>query len=128
MLNIPIKMVLLRAVLGGTRPTAPAAPIPALALLSFSRVVPQLIRKGKYLRPAMGIEIDENINQRLTEMPGVDGVVILRAPSGSVAAVAGLKGVKITRNGSIVPGDIVTTTKARKCSSLLACWPFTISE
>jgi len=90
----------------------------AVPVDTINRVVPQLIRKGKYLRPALGIEIDENINDRLTEILGVEGVVILRVPSGSAAAAAGLKGVTLTRDGSIIPGDIITAIEGKPVDSV----------
>jgi S1-C subfamily serine protease len=90
----------------------------AVPVDTVNRVVPQLIRKGKYTRPALGIEIDENINQRLTAMLGVQGVVILRVPEGSAAAAAGLKGVSVTRNGGIIAGDIVTAVEGKAVDSV----------
>lgn len=90
----------------------------AVPVDTVNRVVPQLIRKGKYTRPALGIEIDENINQRLSSMLGVQGVVILRVPEGSAAATAGLKGVSVTRNGGIIAGDIVTAVEGKPVDSV----------
>jgi S1-C subfamily serine protease len=95
--------------------TAIYSPSGASAGIGFSvpvdtvnKVVPELIRDGKYLRPALGIEVDEGLNRRLTEMLEVEGVVILRVAPGSAAATAGLKGATIARDGGIVPGDIIT--------------------
>ena len=42
------------------------------------RVVPQLIKTGKYIRPALGIEVDEQLNQRLLALTGSKGVFVLR--------------------------------------------------
>jgi S1-C subfamily serine protease len=47
---------------------------------------------------------------------GVDGFVILRVPSSSAAAV--LKGVKITRNGSVFPGDIIIAVEGKPVDSV----------
>jgi S1-C subfamily serine protease len=80
----------------------------AVPVDTVNKVVPELIRDGKYLRPALGIEVDEGLNRRLTEMLEVEGVVILRVAPGSAAATAGLKGATIARDGGIVPGDIIT--------------------
>jgi len=66
-----------------------------------------LIRGGKYIRPALGIEVDEGLNQRLARMLNIEGVVILRVTPGSSADVAGLKGASISRDGGIVPGDSI---------------------
>ncbi len=90
----------------------------AVPVDTINRVVPQLIRKGKYLRPALGIEIDENINDRLTQALGVEGVVILRVPPRSSAAAAGLKGVTITRNGRVIPGDIIIAVEGKPIDSV----------
>jgi S1-C subfamily serine protease len=79
----------------------------AVPVDTVNRVVPQLIKGGKYLRPALGIEVDEGVNQRLAELRGVQGVVILRVTSGSAAEAAGLKGATISRDGGIVPGDTI---------------------
>lgn len=90
----------------------------AVPVDTVNRVVPQLIRNGRYKRAALGVEMDENINQRLTVMLNVQGVVILRVPEGSAAAKAGLRGVKITRDGGIVPGDIVIAVEGKPIESV----------
>lgn len=89
----------------------------AVSVDTVNRVVPQLIRHGKYSRPAMGIELDDGVNQRLTEMLDVKGVVILRAKPGSPAAAAGLQGVTMTRKG-IAPGDIITAVDGKPVDSV----------
>lgn len=90
----------------------------AVPVDTVNRVVPQLIRNGKYTRPALGIEIDENLNERLTELLEIKGVVILRVPSGTSAGKAGLKGIIQTRNGEIIPGDIITAIEGRPVESV----------
>lgn len=90
----------------------------AVPVDTINRVVPQLIRYGKYIRPALGIEIDENINQRLTSILNIKGIVILRVPSGSSADIAGLKGVTVTSNGGIVPGDIIVAVDKKPVESV----------
>lgn len=47
---------------------------------TVNRVVPQLISRGKYSRPVPGVGIDEDINQRLTAIMEIKGVVILYVP------------------------------------------------
>jgi len=84
---------------------------------TVNRVVPQLIRQGRYTRPALGIEIDEAINQRLTQALGLKGVAVLRVRPGSPAAAAGLQGVSRTREG-LVPGDIITTVNDKPVESV----------
>jgi S1-C subfamily serine protease len=79
----------------------------AVPVDTVNRVVPQLIAHGRYLRPALGVEVDEALNARLTRLLGVEGVVILRVLPDSGAAQAGLAGVKIGPNGALVPGDVI---------------------
>jgi S1-C subfamily serine protease len=80
----------------------------AVPVDTVNRVVPQLISHGKYLRPALGIAVDDGINRRLAALMKVDGVVILRVSPDSAAASAGLEGVTASRDGGVVPGDIIT--------------------
>lgn len=50
----------------------------AVPVDTVMRVVPQLIKTGKYIRPALGIEVDEQLNQRLLALTGSKGVFVLR--------------------------------------------------
>ncbi|MDZ7583254.1 MAG: trypsin-like peptidase domain-containing protein [Thiobacillus sp.] len=90
----------------------------AVPVDTVNRVVPQLIRGGKYIRPALGIEVDEGLNQRLTQLLGIEGVVILRVPPGSAAEAAGLKGATLTRDGGIVPGDTIIEVDGKPVDSV----------
>jgi S1-C subfamily serine protease len=90
-----------------------AVPVDAVA-----RVVPQLIRHGKYIRPGLGIAVDEDINRRLAAMLRVEGVVILDVTPGSAAAAAGLKGASVTRDGTVVPGDIIVAVQGKPVDSV----------
>jgi S1-C subfamily serine protease len=85
----------------------------AVPVDTVNRVVPQLIRNGKYLRPALGIEVDEGLNQRLSALLKVEGVIVLRVTPGSAAAAAGLKGATVSRDGGIVPGDVITGVEGK---------------
>ena len=76
----------------------------AVPVDTVMRVVPQLIKTGKYIRPALGIEVDEQLNQHLLALAGSKGVFVLRVTPGSAAHKAGLAGVEVTPQG-IVPGD-----------------------
>ena len=54
----------------------------AVPVDTVNRVVPQLIAKGSYVRPALGIEAHDEINQRMTQRLGVKGVAVMRAAQG----------------------------------------------
>ena len=83
-----------------------------------NRVVPQLIKSGRYTSPTLGVEIDEDLNRRLVKLLDVSGVVILRVAPGSSAAKAGLAGINISRSGEVVPGDIITAIDGRSVDSV----------
>ncbi len=94
--------------------TAIYSPSGASAGIGFSvpvntvnRVVPQLISRGKYIRPALGIAVDEKLNKHLTNLMEITGVVILSVSPGSAADSAGLIGAIISPNGGIRPKDII---------------------
>jgi S1-C subfamily serine protease len=90
----------------------------AVPVDTVNRVVPELIRTGRYLRPALGIEADEDLNRRLSAFLKVEGVVILRVRPGSGAAAAGLKGATLTPDGGIAPGDVIVAVEGKPVDSL----------
>ncbi|WP_119353589.1 S1C family serine protease [Azohydromonas sediminis] len=84
----------------------------AVPVDTVNRVVPQLIKNGRYVRPALGIEVDESLNARLTQALGVEGVVILRVAPGSAAAAAGLQGATVTGEG-VAAGDVIVAVEGK---------------
>lgn len=89
----------------------------AVPVDTVMRVVPQLIQNGRYTRPALGIEADEQLNRRLVAASGIEGVFVLRVQPGSAAAQAGLEGVDTT-SGSYEPGDIILAVNGKPVDSL----------
>ena len=94
--------------------TAIFSPSGAYAGIGFSvpvdtvnRVVPQLIAEGRYIRPSLGISVDEDINHAITSQLEVEGVVVLKVVPGSAAAQAGLRGTRLGPNDEVIPGDII---------------------
>jgi Trypsin-like serine proteases, typically periplasmic, contain C-terminal PDZ domain len=78
----------------------------AVPVDTVNRVVPELIASGRYVRPALGIEVDEDLNRMVTQHLGVEGVLVLKVTPGSAAAAAGMQGARIDAEG-ITPGDII---------------------
>ncbi|WP_455566039.1 S1C family serine protease [Novosphingobium panipatense] len=76
-------------------------------------MIPQLARSGRYVRPSLGIEVDEQVNARLNERTGAKGVFVLAVQSGSPAAAAGLSGMATGPQG-VTPGDIITAVEGRE--------------
>jgi S1-C subfamily serine protease len=89
----------------------------AVPVDTVNRVVPQLIRHGRYIRPTIGIEIDEGLNQRLQRLLKIEGVVVLGVQPGSPAAAAGLRGSKIERD-QFTPGDIIVAVDGKPVASV----------
>lgn len=88
----------------------------AVPVDTVNRVVPQLIRLGKYVRPALGIQMDEDLNTRLSRALGVRGVIVVR--SSSAKLVAGLQEATLSRDGSIFVGDIITAVNGNPVESI----------
>jgi len=89
----------------------------AVPVDTVMRVVPELIKNGQYIRPALGIELDQQLNKRLVTMLGTGGVAILRVQPGSAAEKAGLIGASVSRLG-ITPGDIIVALDGKTVDSI----------
>lgn len=90
----------------------------AVPVDTVNRVVPQLVATGKYVRPALGVEVDEQLNRVLTQRLGVKGVAVLRVTPGSGAAAAGLRGVRVEGTRNITPGDIIVAVDGVEVDSV----------
>src|SRR5437868_9197280 len=72
------------------------------------RVVPQLIRDGRVVRPKLGIYPRDVTELRGIRLPVEEGVLILQVDPNGSAAAAGLRGLSETEDGDINLGDIIT--------------------
>lgn len=79
----------------------------AVPVDTVNRVVPDLIAHGKYKRPTLGITVDNDINNIVTEKLNVKGVMVITTEPGSAAEKAGLRETRMDRNRNIIPGDII---------------------
>ncbi len=105
--------------------TAIYSPSGAYAGIGFSvpvdtvnRVVPQLIAQGRYIRPSLGITVDDDLNRNVTSQLGVQGVMVLRVQPGSAADRAGLRATRVGSQGEIIPGDILLAIEEQAVSSV----------
>ena len=78
----------------------------AVPVDTVNRVVPQLVAKGRYTRPVLGIEIDEQVSQQVAARSGTKGVVVAKVVPGSPAEAAGLR-----------PGDIIVAFEGKAVTS-----------
>jgi len=90
----------------------------AVPVDTVNRVVPELITRGKYIRPSLGISIDEQINRALSQQLNIEGVVVLKVKPGSAAQRAGLRGMKMDARGGIVPGDVILALDGKPVDSV----------
>ncbi len=90
----------------------------AVPVDTVNRVVPQIVATGHYVRPALGIQVDDRLNQLITRRMGVEGVAILEVTRGSPAAAAGLQGARARDDGAIVPGDIIVAVDGSPVDSV----------
>jgi S1-C subfamily serine protease len=92
----------------------------AVPVDTVNRVVPQLISKGSYTRPVLGIQVDQALNEILQKRLGVKGVAVMAVEPGSAAEKAGLRGARIERDGGIVPGDIILAVDGKEVDTAAA--------
>lgn len=90
----------------------------AVPVDTVNRVVPQLIRNGKFIRPDLGLELNEGLNERMKAVMRVKGVLILRVLPGSTGERAGLQGANVSARGEISPGDIITAVNGKAVDSV----------
>lgn len=90
----------------------------AVPVDTVNRVVPQLIAKGRYVRPRIGIYGDDDIGRPILAELGVEGVLILRVEVDSPADRAGLIATRVTDSGEIIPGDIVQSVDGKPVSEM----------
>ncbi len=85
----------------------------AVPVDEVNRVVPELIRHGRLVRPALGVSI---ANERLADRLGIKGMLIINVQPGSGAEKAGLRGTRQV-NGKILLGDIIESINGKELLS-----------
>jgi S1-C subfamily serine protease len=76
-----------------------------------NRVVPQLNKNGRVLRPDMGVLFDRQNSPRIARLMGVNGILVGRVLPNSPAAGAGLRSAVATGNG--YDGDVIVSIDGR---------------
>ena len=88
----------------------------AIPVDEVNRIVPRLIRDGRFIRPALGVTSGPEHVAKALGAP--NGVLLVNVADGSPAAAAGLKPYSRDRNGRIVLGDVITAVDGQAVKDL----------
>jgi S1-C subfamily serine protease len=86
----------------------------AIPVDTVNRVVPELIRHGKVVRPGLGVQVAED---RLARELGVPGVLVVDVRRNSAAAKAGLRPTRRDQLGRVMLGDVIVEIDGKKVDS-----------
>lgn len=78
----------------------------AIPVDEVNRIVPRLIRDGRFVRPALGITGGSPQMSRTLKLP--KGVALLQVRPQTPAARAGLQAFKRGADGALIAGDVIT--------------------
>jgi len=87
----------------------------AIPVNTVNRIVPQLIRYGKVIRPGLGVQVAED---QLTQEMGLPGVLIVDVRPGSPGAKAGLRGTRRNFSGQVTLGDVIVAINDKRIESV----------
>ncbi len=82
----------------------------AVPVDTVNRIVPELIKHGKLIRPGLGVSL---VPDAMARRWGIKGLVIGKVSRGGSAERAGLKGARETPTGRIELGDIVVAVAGK---------------
>jgi len=86
----------------------------AIPVDTVNRIVPELIRYGKVIRPGLGIQIAED---QIAARLGVAGVLVVDVVPGGAAAKAGIRPTRREASGRVRLGDVITAIDGKKTES-----------
>ena len=88
----------------------------AIPVDTVNRVIPKLVEHGRYIRPVLGITLNDDVSERVMQRLGVKGVLILDIAPNSPAAKSGLRGTE-QANDELVLGDIIQSIDGKPITS-----------
>ena len=77
----------------------------AVPVDTIKKIVPEIIRYGKVIRPGLGLTF---LDDRYARRAGIKGVVIYDVPEAGAAFRAGLRGLGRNRLGRLIARDVIT--------------------
>lgn len=87
----------------------------AIPVDEVNRVVPQLIRHGRVMRPGLGVQLAPDY---MVAQLGLSGALILGVQPGSAAAKAGLRPTKRSSSDAIELGDLIVAVDGKPIESV----------
>jgi len=87
----------------------------AVPVDTVNRIVPELIKHGKLIRPGLGVSL---VPDAMVKRWGIKGLVIGRVTPGGAADRAGLRGARETPTGRIELGDIVVAVAGKPVTTI----------
>jgi S1-C subfamily serine protease len=88
----------------------------AIPVDEVNRVVPRLIKEGKFIRPSLGIQAAPPELHAALSLP--KGIAVVGVVPGSAADAAGIKPFMRNANGEIIAGDIITALGGAPVASI----------
>ena len=87
----------------------------AVPVDTVNRIVPELIKHGKLIRPGLGVSL---VPDAMAKRWGIKGVIIGKVTRGGSADRAGLKGARETMMGQVQLGDIIVSAAGKPVSTI----------
>lgn len=87
----------------------------AVPVDTVNRIVPELIKHGKLIRPGLGVSL---VPDAMARRWGIKGLVIGKVSRGGAAERAGLKGARETSSGRIELGDVVVAVAGKPVTTI----------
>ncbi|MDF0645121.1 MAG: trypsin-like peptidase domain-containing protein [Nitrospira sp.] len=87
----------------------------AVPVDTVNRIVPELIKHGKLIRPGLGVSL---VPDAVAKRWGVKGLIVGKVSRGGAAEKAGLQGARETSPGRVELGDIITSVDGKTVSTV----------
>jgi len=87
----------------------------AVPVDTVNRIVPELIKHGKLIRPGLGVSL---VPDAMAKRWGVEGLIIGKVSRGGPADRAGLKGARETAAGRVELGDIIMAVAGKRVTTI----------